>query len=190
MVSDTPAGRSLFNRNREKVADAVGGFADALRETGRRLEGDERSRAAGPYAERAASYAERAADYLRQHDLQSVLEEGEQMALRHPAAFLGGCFAAGLLVGRLLRSGIQARHDAGSDPLEEVADLPTTETPGPGPVPADDPGFAEGESGPPLTETPAPGRGSVPGDYPGAAEGDAGRPLAEGGPENLEKGGL
>lgn len=155
MVSDTPAGRSLFNRNREKVAEAVGGVAEALRETGRRLEGDERSRGAGPYAERAASYAERAADYLRRHDLQSVLQEGEQMALRHPAAFLGGCFAAGLLVGRLLRSGIQVRHDASEPaPIEEVADLPRFETPppGPGPAVADDPGAAEAEAGRPLTE--------------------------------------
>ncbi|HYE99209.1 MAG TPA: hypothetical protein VEJ18_09880 [Planctomycetota bacterium] len=166
MVSDTPAGRSLFNRNREKVADAVGGFADALRETGRRLENDERSRAAGPYAERAATYAERAADYLRRHDLESVLHEGEQLALRHPAAFLGGCFAAGLLAGRLLRSGIQARHDeAGTSPLEEVADFPTSETPPPGPGPAV-------------------------ADIPGAAEAEAGRPVAEGGASPAEKGGL
>lgn len=177
MVSDTPAGRSLFNRNREKVADAVGGFADALRETGRKLESDERARAAGPYADRAAEYAERAADYLREHDLQSVLHEGEEMALRHPAAFLGGCFAAGLLVGRLLRSGIQARHDEAdaSSALEEVPDL-SSEAPSSGPGP--------------VETTP----------YPGAAEAEAGRPTSPGGQtadtgvdptrRNTEKGGL
>ena len=156
MVSDTPAGRSLFNRNREKVADAVGGLADALRETGRKLEADDRARGAGPYADRVAHYAERAADYLRQHDLQSVLREGEHMAHRHPAAFLGGCFAAGLLVGRLLRSGIQVRHEGTEEEasMEEVPDLGTESTApaGPGPLESTLPGVAEAEAGRPIAE--------------------------------------
>jgi hypothetical protein len=56
------------------------------------------------YGRQAAGQVERLASHVDSNDTNGVMREIENIARDNPAAFTGGTFAAGLLLGRFLRS--------------------------------------------------------------------------------------
>ncbi|GAA3834586.1 hypothetical protein GCM10022226_65030 [Sphaerisporangium flaviroseum] len=55
-----------------------------------------------------ADTSRRAADYLEEHGIAGVAEDVQQFARRRPGLFLAGAVAAGFLVGRLAKTGVNA----------------------------------------------------------------------------------
>ena len=78
-------------------------LASALREAGATLERDGEAELAR-YGRQAAEQVERAAGYLERNDLNGFVHDLERTAREHPGGFVGGTFAAGLMLGRFLRS--------------------------------------------------------------------------------------
>lgn len=87
----TKAGESL-----EQVARAIRDAAEGLR--------GERPEIAG-FADTAAQRVDEASTYLRDHDAREVIDSVQEYARRQPAVVIAGGLAAGLLIGRFLRSG-------------------------------------------------------------------------------------
>ncbi len=89
---------------KDHVAGRIGGVADALRDTSRKLRNQDEEAVAG-LTDTAADQLERASVALRQKDLGTMLSEASDLARSHPAIFLGGAVALGFVAGRFLRAG-------------------------------------------------------------------------------------
>ena len=100
--------RSLVDQQKESAASAVGGWAEALRQTARNLEEREQP-AAGRYVDWAADGVERFSRSLREQELDQLVHQAEQFARRQPALFLGGAVALGFVASRFLKSSAE-RH--------------------------------------------------------------------------------
>jgi ElaB/YqjD/DUF883 family membrane-anchored ribosome-binding protein len=95
------AAESLLDEQKQRVAGAVHGLAEALRQASDTLE-REQSGVAAHYADQAAAQIERLSETVRQQRLQDMLADAENFARRQPALFGVGAVAIGFLVGRLL----------------------------------------------------------------------------------------
>lgn len=104
---------------KDAAADRIGGLGHSLDDTARTLE--EKDPNIAWFAHRAAEKVQRVADYLRERDFASLREDCNAVARRHPAAFFGGLFVAGLVAGNMLKatarsaSGASTRHGPHSD---------------------------------------------------------------------------
>jgi hypothetical protein len=137
------AATASFNRAKEEsariatekkssAADRVGGYGSAIHDTARGLE--EKDPNLAWLTHRAADRIEGVANYIRSRDLRELKSDAEDLARRHPLAFFGGLFVAGLVVGNLLkasgRSGSDlqglGRYDDNEDdrPASETANVP------------------------------------------------------------------
>lgn len=81
----------------EKLARALRRAGDGMRE-----EGEPRF---AEMTDRAANRVERFGSYLEGQNPRGMMEDIERSARSHPAYFVAGTFAVGLLIGRFLRSG-------------------------------------------------------------------------------------
>jgi ElaB/YqjD/DUF883 family membrane-anchored ribosome-binding protein len=95
------AAESLLREQKQRVADAVHGFADALRQAAGTFERDEK-RMAARYVDQAAAQIDRFSETMRRQSLQDMLASAEDIARRQPALFLTGAVAIGFVVGRVL----------------------------------------------------------------------------------------
>jgi hypothetical protein len=59
----------------------------------------------------AANRVERLGSYLESQDPRAMMEDLERSARSHPAYFVAGSFAVGLLLGRFLRAGEPESHE-------------------------------------------------------------------------------
>lgn len=100
--------RSLIEQQKVTAADAVHGWASALRTTARQLEEQEQGMS-GRYAEWAADGIDRISRSLREQDLDALVHQVEDFARRQPALFLGGAVALGFLASRFLKSSAERR---------------------------------------------------------------------------------
>ena len=87
---------------KETAATRIGTYSSAIHETARSLE--EKDPNIAWFTHRAADRLQGIADYMRNRDFSSLRHDAEDVARRHPAAFLGGMFLAGLLVGNLVKA--------------------------------------------------------------------------------------
>lgn len=87
---------------KETAATRIGSYSSAIHETARTLE--EKDPNIAWFTHRAADRLQGVADYMRSRDLSSLRHDAEDVARRHPAAFFGGMFLAGLLVGNLVKA--------------------------------------------------------------------------------------
>lgn len=97
---------------KDKAAGAIGGVADALRQTSGSM------KQSGPLpaiADQAADTVDRIAEYLQSRNLGDLIGEVERFARREPAIFLGSAFAMGLLGGRFLKSSPQHQYGGEMD---------------------------------------------------------------------------
>ena len=119
-----------LDSEKNKAADAMGGVADALRDT---AESNGPSTPAGNLGARAADGIEDVADYLQSRSLRDVVGEVEGFARREPAIFLGAAFVLGLVGGRFLKSSARSRasdrHATESSELEGSKTLMTRSRP-------------------------------------------------------------
>jgi hypothetical protein len=106
----TRSAERQFASGKERAAQAVGQFAEALRHTGETMSSGTDMPAIREYLGRAASQAEGLSEYLRDKSLSDVVGDVERFARREPVFFVGGAFLIGLLGGRFLKSS----HSEGS----------------------------------------------------------------------------
>jgi hypothetical protein len=113
MAQTTTDARSLMERarygafnkldaQRERAATGLGSMVDALRESGRQLQGQNATMAS--YVNGAASQLERFSGGIRERDLNQMVRDVERFARERPAIFLGSAFALGLAMARFLKS--------------------------------------------------------------------------------------
>src|SRR6202165_1335074 len=91
----------------ENQQSGLGQLVQALRKSEEHLRGQQQEQIAG-YVEKAANQLERISESITTADLRQWVAQGEGLARREPAMFLGGAFALGLLGARFLKS--SGRH--------------------------------------------------------------------------------
>jgi hypothetical protein len=95
-----------LGESRTRIADQIGGVAQAFRRTGDQLRNDHQDRIAG-LAETVAQQVDQVANYLRTTDGRAIRADVERLARRQPVAVIGGAFAVGLLAARFFKSSQQ-----------------------------------------------------------------------------------
>lgn len=80
---------------------SVGG---AIHEAARKLHDNDLD-AIAEYVNAAAERVQNVAHYLEDHELAELVEPVAGVVRRHPAAFIGGFLAAGILLGRFIKAG-------------------------------------------------------------------------------------
>jgi ElaB/YqjD/DUF883 family membrane-anchored ribosome-binding protein len=95
------AAEELLREQKERVAAAVHGLADALRQAAHTFEREE-SRITARYIDQAAAQIDRLSETMRRRSLQDMLASAEDIARRQPALFVTGAVAIGFVVGRVL----------------------------------------------------------------------------------------
>jgi uncharacterized protein YjbJ (UPF0337 family) len=101
--------RAVADRQKDAVAEQVHGFASALRSAADDLNQREQRFGAGCF-EQVAEGLEQVSEALRRRDLADFVEGVEDFARRQPVAFLGGTLAAGLALGRFMKSSAARRE--------------------------------------------------------------------------------
>ena len=95
-------------RRTDELTSRMGGRIETLARALRRAGEDMRNEGEPRFADmtdRAAGRVERFGSYLENEDPRAMMSEIERSAREHPAYFVAGTFAVGLLIGRFLRSG-------------------------------------------------------------------------------------
>lgn len=100
-VSDQ--GVNLFNEQKSRAADSLGGISAALRRAGETLQ-DEQDKNLASYAQSLAGGVESSASYLRDSDVRGLMRDAGDFARRRPEWALGGAFLAGLALIRFLKA--------------------------------------------------------------------------------------
>jgi hypothetical protein len=99
----TKSAERQLTSGKERAAEAIGHFAEALRETGGQL-GAKEMPAIEDYLDRAATQVESLSRYLQRKKLGQVVGDVESFARREPVLFVGSALVVGLLGGRFLKS--------------------------------------------------------------------------------------
>lgn len=131
---------SRLDDQKERAADGLRTVAQALRQTGQELRGQEQVGIAG-YADSAAEQVERFSSYLRTTDANQIVAQVESYARRQPTLFAGGAFGLGLILARFFRSSGQRPPPMPSPSRPAVTTAPYR-APMPTPRPAGTPGGA------------------------------------------------
>jgi len=100
----------IADQRRTQAADQVGRVGQTLHNTARSMEEEDPNIA--HYAHRIADRIDNVADYVRNHDFASLKNDAADLARRHPVAFLGGLFVAGLVIGNVVKAGAAAARGA------------------------------------------------------------------------------
>lgn len=87
---------------KSSAAERIDSYSSAIHESARSLE--EKDPNIAWFTHRAADRLQGIADYVRNRDFDEFRHDVEDVARRHPALFFGGLFAAGLLLGNVLKS--------------------------------------------------------------------------------------
>jgi len=105
--------KTMLADRKGRAADELGGVAQAARQTGQQLRGQDRTTIA-EYADTAADRIDQVSGYLRDRSIGELIDDAERLARREPELFLIGAFALGLIGSRFLKSSRQragARQD-------------------------------------------------------------------------------
>jgi hypothetical protein len=101
-------------RKTDEITSRTGGRMEMLARALRRAGDDIRNEGEPRMADmtnRAASRVERFGTYLTGQNPHEMMEDLERSAREHPAYFVAGSFAVGLLIGRFLRAGEPSVHE-------------------------------------------------------------------------------
>ena len=94
---------SRLDRQKDRAADGLRSFAEALRQTGQQLRERDQG-AVQQYVDTVADQVERFSGYLQSKNVSQFVDQLEDVARRQPALFLGSAFALGFLGTRFLKS--------------------------------------------------------------------------------------
>ncbi len=100
----------LATEKKEAASARLGGYSSALHDSARTLE--EKDPNIAWFTHRAADQLQGVADYLRTRDFPGLRDDCEGIARRHPAAFFGGLFVAGLILGNVVKASRRKLEDA------------------------------------------------------------------------------
>jgi len=103
--------KTMLDQQKGMAADALGGVADALRQTAQQLHGRDRGTMA-QYAERAADQIDRFSRQLGEKDLGQIIRDAEDLGRRQPEVLIGGAVAAGFLLARFFKASRRGRAAA------------------------------------------------------------------------------
>ena len=106
---------SRLDEQRYKAAEGIGSIAQALRQTGDQLRGQDDSAAVPQYVSSAADQVERFSQYVRSTNVRQMVNGVEQFARRQPGLFLGGALVLGLISARFLKSSDQGTASRSAD---------------------------------------------------------------------------
>ena len=106
-----------IDSQKNKATDTLGVIAKAVRGTTTQLRDDQHNGLA-EYVESAANQLERVSTSLREKDMPALMADARELARRHPALFIGGSFAVGLLAARFLKS---SPRDNGAAPRDNYS---------------------------------------------------------------------
>ncbi len=95
--------QSTFDDRKTQASGRLGGFATALRQTSEQLNAQNEP-AFAQYAQSAADQIENWSTMLQTKNLNDLVNEVQDFARRQPEVFIAGSLAAGLLLGRFLKS--------------------------------------------------------------------------------------
>jgi hypothetical protein len=95
--------KTQLSSQKERAAGTLGSVADALRQTGNTLQGQNQAPVA-QIANSAADWVEQFSGTLRERNIEDMLGDMEGFARRNPTVFLGSAFALGFLAARFLKS--------------------------------------------------------------------------------------
>jgi len=111
---------STIDSQKNRAADGLGSFAQALRQTGDQMRGQTQGAPVDQYVASAASQIERFSGYLRSTNTKEIVRNVEDFARQQPALFIGGAFMLGLLGARFLKSS-ERPETSGKGPRVERA---------------------------------------------------------------------
>jgi hypothetical protein len=97
---------------KEATASRIGSYSSAMHDTAQSLE--EKDPNIAWFTHRAADRLQHIAEYMRNRDFSALRQDAEDMARRHPGAFYGGMFLAGLVVGNLVQASQRKLSDNGN----------------------------------------------------------------------------
>jgi hypothetical protein len=103
-------GRSMFEQQKESAVGQVSSVANAFRGTADQLQGEGQAQVAR-YITLAADQLESLSSRLRQKDLDSIINDAQNLARRSPGAFLVGTVVTGFLLARFLKSSSERQRD-------------------------------------------------------------------------------
>jgi hypothetical protein len=93
---------SRVDEQKNRAADGLGGIADAIRNAGNELRGE--NEALAQYVDMASDQMKRLADQIRRRGVADMMDDVQMFARRRPALFIGGAFLVGLGLARFLKS--------------------------------------------------------------------------------------
>ncbi len=106
---------SKINEQKSSLALGLISVADNLREVDKNLQNNDQdiplANITGKYTGSLAGQIEQVANYLDTKEISEMVGDVEKFARRNPAVFIGGAFAAGLLLARFLKSSEKTRND-------------------------------------------------------------------------------
>jgi hypothetical protein len=111
-------GASMFNDQKSRVANSIGGVASTLRRAAETLH-EEQDKNLANYTESLADGIESCAAYLRDADPRRLMADAGNFARRRPELVLGGAFIAGLALVRFLKA---SRSDTGVGRYDDGGD--------------------------------------------------------------------
>jgi hypothetical protein len=106
------AGRDFVHEQKEKLAQMVDEYAEAVRAASERLRSEEGNVLATP-AQRAAEQLGRISSYLREKEPGDALDDLESFARRKPEVVFGAFFAVGLAAARFFKASRKRPRRAG-----------------------------------------------------------------------------
>lgn len=92
----------LVGDRKRQAADRLGRVSSAIHDSANTVEDEDPNIAY--YTHRIADRLDSVAEYVRNHDFKGLMEDASGIARRHPTAFLGGVFVAGLLLGNMVKA--------------------------------------------------------------------------------------
>jgi len=95
--------QTTLDERKTQAAGRLGGIATALRQTGEQLNAQNETQF-GQYAQSAAEQLDNWSQMLQTKNLNELMNEVHDFAHRQPELFIAGSLAAGLLLGRFLKS--------------------------------------------------------------------------------------
>ncbi len=103
----------LAAEKKAAASERIGGYSSALHDSAKSFEQNDPNIAW--FTHRAADKLQGVADYMRSRDFSGLRQDAEGLARRHPGAFFGGLFLAGLLIGNVVKASQRKAANSGDN---------------------------------------------------------------------------
>lgn len=118
-------GRSMFEQQKDMAVGQLDTVAHALRSSADQLHGDGKQQVAR-YIDMAADQLESFGSRFREKDLDTLIDDTQNLARRSPGAFLAVTVAAGFLLTRFLKSSSERRRESTQLSTDRTLPVPVT----------------------------------------------------------------